>query len=133
MQLTMHTDYSLRVLMYLAQKSEMATITEIAEFHGVSRNHLVKVVHELGKLGFLKTLKGRGGGILLARPASEIRVAEVVRKVEPHFILVECFDRKKDTCRISAGCRLKGVLAEAQGAFLDSLARYSIADLLARK
>lgn len=130
MQLTLHTDYSLRVLMYLAQKNDKATIREIAEFHGISRNHLVKVVHQLGKLGYLKTLKGSEGGLLLAARPETIGIADVVQNVEPHFKLVECFDMKTNTCPIATGCVLAGVIGQAQSAFLNALSRYTLADLV---
>ena len=131
MQLTLYTDYSLRVLLYVAMKEdETATISEIAEAYHVSRNHLVKVVHHLGKLGYLETTRGRTGGIALARDPADINVGEVVEAVEPTMDLVECFDMARNTCPIAPACRLKGVLMQANRAFLAVLKDYTLQDLL---
>ena len=131
MQLTLYTDYSLRVLLYLAQKEDgPATISEIADFYGISRNHLVKVVHHLGTIGLLHTTRGKGGGVRLAKAPSEIRIGEVVRATEPHFHLVECFDPDAPTCSVLNDCRLKGVLGEATRAFFQVLDGYTLADML---
>lgn len=131
MQLTLYTDYSLRVLLYVALKGEQtATISEIAEAYGVSRNHLVKVVHHLGKLGYLETTRGRSGGLALARDPADINVGEVVEAVEPTMDLVECFDMARNTCPIAPACRLKGVLTQANRAFLAVLKEYTLQDLL---
>ena len=131
MQLTLYTDYSLRVLLYVALKGdETATISEIAEAYGVSRNHLVKVVHHLGKLGYLETTRGRTGGIALALDPADINVGEVVEAVEPTMELVECFDMLNNTCPIAPACRLKGVLTQANRAFLAVLKDYTLQDLL---
>ncbi len=134
MQLTLYTDYSLRVLLYLGQKeaNDSATISEIADFYGVSRNHLVKVVHHLATLGLLKTTRGKGGGVRLARDPAEVSIGEVVRATEPHFHLVECFDPEAPTCSVLNDCRLKGVLGEAMRAFFSVLDRYTLADMLQR-
>ncbi len=132
MQLTLYTDYSLRVLLYLAQKEDgPATISEIADFYGISRNHLVKVVHHLGTIGLLHTTRGKGGGVRLAKPPQDIRIGEVVRATEPHFHLVECFDPDAPTCSVLNDCRLKGVLREATHAFFQVLDDYTLADMLA--
>jgi Rrf2 family nitric oxide-sensitive transcriptional repressor len=134
MQLTLYTDYSLRVLLYLGLNSRrMATITDIAQSYGISRNHLVKVVHNLAMQGFINTTRGRGGGITLARPAAEINIGDVVRHTEVNFHLVECFDRERNTCPIAAACFLKGALYEAQRAFVAVLDRYSLADVVDNK
>jgi Rrf2 family nitric oxide-sensitive transcriptional repressor len=131
MQLTLYTDYSLRVLIYLGLNPQrMATITEIAESYGISRNHLVKVVHNLATQGFVQTTRGRGGGLILARSPAEINIGNVVRHTEVNFHLVECFDQEHNTCPISAACFLKGGLYEAQRAFMAVLDRYSLADVL---
>jgi len=131
MQLTLYTDYSLRVLLYLSlNPRRMATITEISESYQISRNHLVKVVHNLATQGFLQTTRGRGGGLSLARPPAEINIGDVVRHTEMNFHLVECFDREHNTCPISAACFLKGGLYEAQRAFLAVLDRYTLAEVL---
>jgi Rrf2 family nitric oxide-sensitive transcriptional repressor len=131
MQLTLYTDYSLRVLLYLGLNTQrMATITDIAGSYGISRNHLVKVVHNLAMEGFIMTTRGRGGGITLARPADQINIGAVVRRTEVNFHLVECFDRERNTCPIAAACFLKGALYEAQRAFISVLDRYTLADVL---
>jgi Rrf2 family nitric oxide-sensitive transcriptional repressor len=133
-QLTRYSDYSLRVLIYLAVRpDERATIDEIAQAYGISRSHLMKVVHELGRGGFLSTVRGRGGGFQLARPPDEIGVGDVVRYTEGTLELVECFDPKTSACRIDAACGLRGVLEEALDAFLETLDGYTLADLVARR
>lgn len=134
MQLTLYTDYSLRVLLYLGlNPKRMATITDIASSYGISRNHLVKVVHNLALQGFLNTTRGRGGGITLARPPAEINVGDVVRHTEMNFHLVECFDKEHNTCPITAACFLKGALYEAQRAFVNVLDRYTLAEVIDNK
>jgi Rrf2 family nitric oxide-sensitive transcriptional repressor len=131
MQLTLYTDYSLRVLLYLGLKPRrMATITDIAQSYGISRNHLVKVVHNLATQGFIHSTRGRGGGITLARPAAQINIGDVVRHTEVSFDLVECFDPQRNTCPIAAACILKSALYEAQRAFMGVLDRYTLADVL---
>jgi Rrf2 family nitric oxide-sensitive transcriptional repressor len=131
MQLTLYTDYSLRVLLYLGiNPRRMATITDIARSYGISRNHLVKVVHNLATQEFIHTSRGRGGGIILARPPAEINIGDVVRHTEVNFHLVECFDRERNTCPIATACFLKNALYEAQQAFLTVLDRYTLADVV---
>jgi Rrf2 family nitric oxide-sensitive transcriptional repressor len=131
MQLTLYTDYSLRVLLYLGlNPRRMATITDIAQSYGISRNHLVKVVHNLATQGFIHSTRGRGGGITLARPAAQINIGDVVRHTEVSFDLVECFDPQRNTCPIAAACILKSALYEAQRAFMGVLDRYTLADVL---
>lgn len=129
MRLTQYTDYSLRVLLYLAYKPDrMATITELADFYKISRNHLVKVVHNLGLRGYIITTRGKNGGLRLARPASEIVVGSVVRDMEPDFELLECFNEETDQCVITRACSLKSVLFSARDNFLAQLDQYTIAD-----
>ncbi len=130
MQLTQFTDYSLRVLIYLARLPEpgMATVPEIALHYGISRHHLVKVVNNLANQGFILTSRGKGGGMQLARPAHMIGVGEVVRSTEPNMNLVECFDPKANACRIVRGCFLKAILYEARRAFMNALEQYTLAD-----
>lgn len=124
MQLTRHTDYALRVLIHLAAVSSgRATIAEIADGHGLSRNHLMKVVHQLGQNGFITTQRGRGGGFALARPAANISIGAVVRQSEPGMRMADC-----PSCAIRAACGLSGMLAEATAAFLAVLDRYSLVD-----
>jgi Rrf2 family protein len=130
MQLTQFTDYSLRLLIYLARLPEpgMATISEIAEYHQISRNHLVKVANSLANQGFIMTTRGKGGGIQLSRPANTIGVGEVVRRTEVNMNLVECFDTPSNQCRLTRDCFLKAMLYEAQRAFMTVLDKYSLAD-----
>lgn len=132
MQLTQYTDYSLRVLIYLSQKKqgELATITEIAEFYGISRNHLVKVVHNLATYGFIQTMRGKNGGMCLARPADEIGIGEVVRQTEPNFDIAECFNKENNSCVIEPMCALKSILGDARTSFIQTLDRYTIANAL---
>lgn len=133
MQLTLYTDYSLRVLVYLGLKThELVTISEIAENYGISRNHLVKVVHNLSTNSFVDAIRGKGGGLRLARPAAQINIGDVIRHTEPNFNLVECFDNlNTDGCPIDEICKLKGALRKAHGAFMAVLDGVSLADVLA--
>ncbi|MCG6656850.1 Rrf2 family transcriptional regulator [Halomonas campisalis] len=133
MHLTRYTDYALRVLIYLAVKDqERATITEIAETFGVSRNHLMKVVQDLSHRGYITTIRGKNGGLLLNRPAEEVSLGELVRATEQELGLVECF-RDSNECIITPACRLKPILNEALGAFMAVLDRYTLADMLGRR
>lgn len=131
MQITSYTDYALRVLIYLVKiPNRQATITEIADFYNISRNHLVKVVHQLGGKGFVKTTRGKGGGLSLQRPPEMIPIGEVVRSMETHFHWVECFDPTQQQCRLLPGCGLKHLLARAGDAYLQVLDAATLADLL---
>ena len=131
MRLTRYTDYSLRVLIYVGLKTERATIADISKAYGISRNHLVKIVHDLGSRGYLQTIRGKRGGIKLARPPSEIGVGALVRELEEDMRLVECFEpAAKGGCRIEPACVLRHVLQGALEAFLQELDRYTLADLL---
>jgi Rrf2 family transcriptional regulator, nitric oxide-sensitive transcriptional repressor len=133
MRLTQWTDYALRVLMYCAtheQRDAAPTIAEIAEAHGISRSHLMKVVMELSAKGWLSTTRGRGGGLRLMQPASQIVVGEVVRQMEEDFRLVECFNPDSNTCRIDGLCRLKGTLHQALQAYMQVLDGVRLADLV---
>ncbi|TXH32274.1 MAG: Rrf2 family transcriptional regulator [Rhodospirillaceae bacterium] len=132
MRLTLHTDYALRLLMLLALEPEaLHTIEEIASRYDISRNHLMKVTQTLAGAGFVYSLRGRGGGLRLAKPAGEIILGDVVRATEDGFNLVECFDRKSNTCVVAPVCGLRGPLEEALLAFLAALDGYSLADLVA--
>lgn len=108
-----------------------ATVEEVAATYGISRNHLVKIVHDLGRNGYLDTQRGIGGGFSLARPAEEIRVGDIVRFGEQAETVIDCVDRREGPCRIRTACRLKGILNEAATAFFEALDRYSVADLVA--
>jgi Rrf2 family nitric oxide-sensitive transcriptional repressor len=131
MRLTDYTDYALRVLMYVgAQAGRLVTIQEIAINHGISKNHLTKVVHRLGLAGLVQTVRGRSGGVRLARDPATITVGSVVRLTEPDFIMVECFDEARNTCSLSPVCVLKHALGRATGAYLQELDRISLASVL---
>lgn len=132
MRLTLYTDFSLRVLMYLGtmETGKLSTIQEISDRYDISKNHLTKVVHELGKMGLVETVRGRGGGIRLNVKPEEINVGELVRKTEDDFYLVECFQEGGNQCILSSVCRLKGALHEALAAYLAVLDKYTIADFL---
>ena len=134
MKLTTFTDYSLRVLIYLAvQPGQRATIAQIAGAFDVSENHLVKVVHFLGKHGYLNNLRGKGGGMELARPAQDIVVGEVVRATEGAGQVAQCFGEHGGDCVIAPQCRLRGVLGQAVAAFHRVLDGYTLADLVANR
>jgi Rrf2 family nitric oxide-sensitive transcriptional repressor len=131
MRLTDYTDYALRVLMYVGEHGgRLVTVQEIAEAHGISRNHLTKVVHRLGMAGLIDTVRGRTGGIRLARTPSEIPLGSVVRLTEPDFTMVECFDEASNRCVLSPACALKRVLACATAAYLNQLDCVSLASVL---
>ena len=133
MHLTRFTDYSLRVLIYLAVKGDArATITEIAETFEVSRNHLMKVVQELSHKGYITAIRGKNGGLLLNRPPEEIPLGALVRDMENGLALVECF-RDHSDCLITPACRLRPILNEALAAFLAVLDNYTLADMLGRQ
>ena len=130
MKLTRFTDYSLRVLIYLGLRdNSRVTIREISDAYGISRNHLMKVVSLLTRMGYLDARRGPGGGIALSRPPGEINLADVVRDMEDDLNLVECFC-DGGTCVIKPMCKLKTALNQALGAYLDTLERYTLLDLL---
>jgi Rrf2 family nitric oxide-sensitive transcriptional repressor len=132
MRLTVYTDYALRALMYAAlHPGRLSTIGEIASAYGISRNHVMKVVYELGLAGDITTVRGQQGGIRLARPPEEIRLGDVVRRTEGQIDLVPCMDAgKSGYCAISAACRLKRALQQASNAFFAVLDGYTLADLI---
>ena len=132
MRLTNFSDYALRVLLYAAARGEdLITIEETAKAYGISRTHLMKVANQLTRSGYLKAVRGRSGGLALAMRPNEIRLGDVVRATEPDFAMVECFS-PDNRCLITPRCRLKGVLKEALGAFMATLDRYTLADLVLR-
>lgn len=134
MRLTAHTDYALRMLIYLAVKEDgLATIAEIADRYAISQNHLTKVAHHLGVAGFITTMRGKHGGLKLARPAGEISLGAVVRRTEPDMILVPCFTPGDTSCLIGPACGLPPILHEARRAFVAVLDGYTIADLVQRR
>ncbi|MDQ8038773.1 MAG: Rrf2 family transcriptional regulator [Pedobacter sp.] len=132
MQLTLHTDFSLRTLIYVALKreGELSTVSEVAEALSISRNHLVKVVHHLGQAGFLQTVQGKNGGMMLAKPAALIGVGDVIREMEPTLQPVDC-NKPSGRCRLLPSCELRHALQEASAAFMAVLDRYTLADLVA--
>lgn len=130
MKLTRFTDYSLRVLIYLGLKNDgRVTIKEISEAYNISRNHLMKVVSLLTRMGYVDARRGPGGGIALARPAQDIVIADVVRDMEDDLNLVECFCAE-GSCIIKPVCELKSALSQALAAYLQTLERYTLQDLL---
>jgi Rrf2 family nitric oxide-sensitive transcriptional repressor len=130
MRINTFTDYAFRVLIQAALKyPALVTIDEVATSYGISRNHLIKVINELARAGFLQTQRGRGGGFTLARPANRIKVSEVLKFGEEGQALVECFDAINNKCVITPACRLKVMLAEAMKAFNAVLDKYTIADI----
>lgn len=133
MRLNTFTDYCLRTLMYVGAKGEaLATIDEIAAAYGISRNHLMKVVLRLGQLGYLETVRGKGGGMRLALAPGDINLGAVVRSMESDFQLVECFG-PANQCVITRQCRLTSVLHGALDSFMAHLDQYTLADLLPGK
>lgn len=134
MRLTRHSDNALRALIYLGIHADEgpARITDIARRMGMSEDHLAKVIARLAQLGHVETLRGREGGVRLARPAAEIIVGEVVRGTEDNLNLVECFDPVNNQCPIAPACALAPALDEALSAFFAVLDRYTLADLTAK-
>jgi Rrf2 family nitric oxide-sensitive transcriptional repressor len=131
MRLTDHTDYALRVLMYLGvHHGRLATTDEVATLHGISHHHLTKVVNQLGHAGFVQTVRGRAGGIRLARPACDIMVGDVVRCTEPDLHVVACLDGRPSGCPLADTCCLKRVFRAATSCFLDVLDRVPLSSLV---
>jgi Rrf2 family nitric oxide-sensitive transcriptional repressor len=130
-QLSLHADYALRVLVYLGSHPDRVISTqEISGAYGISKNHLVRVVQTLAEHGYIQIKTGRSGGVMLAREPEKIPLGNVIRDAEPNLRLVECFDRETNTCVIAPVCGLKRMLQEAMDAFLASLNRYTLADVL---
>ncbi|MEH6577580.1 MAG: Rrf2 family transcriptional regulator [Amphritea sp.] len=130
MQLSRFTDYTLRVLFYVATNNDrLTTLSEIAGFYGISMEHLRKVVHSLAKSGYLKTFRGKHGGIKLAMLPGDINIGTVIGIAEGLTPLVDC---KSQRCCLTPVCSLQGVLAEAQGAFMQTLQKYTLQDLLSQ-
>ena len=132
MQLTLHADYAFRILIYLGTQPEgqLVSTQDISQSYGISKHHLVRVVQTLNEHGLVNVFPGRSGGISLARDADKIRLGDVMRFAETNLRVVECFDMETNTCPIVPVCQLKPVLAEALNAFLSTLDKYTLADLL---
>ncbi|UTH14499.1 RrF2 family transcriptional regulator [Macrococcus equipercicus] len=129
MKLTLYSDYSLRVLMYLARQDQLTQIDEIAKFYNISKNHLTKVVHNLALLGYITSIRGRGGGIMLKMQPEEINVGALIRQTEENFTLVECFNPETNTCPLIGHCGLQAVLGEALWSYINVLDQYTVADV----
>ena len=129
MKLTLFTDYSMRVLLYLAARPDrLCSIAEVAQAYRISQNHLMKVVNDLARSGYIDSLRGRGGGIRLGKPPEEINIGALIRHTEEGFDLVDC-----PSCVIAPACGMTGVLKEAVSAFLAVLDKYSLADLMQKR
>ena len=138
MQLTQFSDYALRILLYLGthdpQPGErLPALADIGRAYRISYNHLSKVAQQLAALGFIDAMRGRTGGVRLARPPAQINLGAVVRATESHFNLVECFDPATNTCPIASVCGLTRALLEARDQFLAALDHYTLADVLHHK
>lgn len=138
MRLTDYTDYALRVLLYLSVRpSGLSTIQEISDAYGISKNHLMKIVQQLGELGWVETVRGRNGGLRLSARSSELTIGDIVRKTENDFAIVGCFADQpagdnitsQQRCVIQPHCRLRGVLAAARDAFLAELDKHTVGEL----
>lgn len=131
MQLTLHSDYALRVLIYVGtHPGELVSTQSMSDAYGISKHHLVRVVQTLAQHGYVRVVPGRSGGVGLARAPEDIRLGTVVVDTEPSLRLVECFDAKTNTCPMTRHCGLKGILHDALQAFVDTLNAHTLADLL---
>ncbi len=131
MRLTSFTDYSLRTLLYLAaNRDRLVTIQDIADLHVISKNHLMKVVYQLGLAGLVETVRGRNGGLRLGKEPKDINIGALVRTTETDFFMAECFDRATDTCPLTPNCKLKHTLNDATQAFLHVLDQQTLEDML---
>lgn len=134
MRLTTFTDYTIRVLICMGlQPGRLTTVAELAQRYDISRNHLTKVIHYLGQQGYIETIRGKGGGIRLAKEAKSINLGTLVRDTEKSSVLAECFSKESCQCRILPACRLTGILREAQEAFYRVLDKYTLSDLLIKR
>jgi len=131
MRLTTYTDFALRTLMQLAiNRDRLVTIQDIADLHGIAKNHLTKVVHQLGLLGVIETVRGRNGGIKLGKEPAQINIGALVRNTEPDFFMAECFNQGSNECLYSSSCVLKDVLSSATNAYLGVLDDVTLEDLI---
>lgn len=130
MRLSEYTDYTLRVLMYCAaHRDRLVTIGELAEHHGLSKNHLMKVVNDLARQGLIETTRGRGGGLRLLADPETLRIGDVVRATETDFRLVECFDPATNACTLTPRCRLKHLFGDALAGYFRALDGATLADV----
>lgn len=129
MRLTDHTDYSLRVLIYLNQQKKLITLNELSKKLGISKNNLIKVSNQLAKLSYIETAKGRSGGLRIKEGMGNKSIKDIVSQTEETFYIADCFAPKKCACTFSPGCLLKITFAEALRAFLDSLAKKTLNDV----
>lgn len=129
MRLSLHTDYGLRVLMYLAGEAERGKVAEIAEFFDISRDHVAKVVQTLSRLGFVRSVRGIGGGVELARDPSKITIGDVISQLQGGMHLLDCVVAEENICVIQPRCRLKGVLAKAEQIQMDYLNSVRLSDV----
>lgn len=129
MRLTIQTDYALRTLLYLASMDRRITVSEVADLYSISANHIAKVVNQLGRLGYVRSIRGIGGGIELARPAHEIRLGEVIQAFEGSLHLLDCV-ATEGLCVIQSFCKLKGVLSEAERLQFEFLNSKTLEDIL---
>ena len=129
MQLTLFTDYALRTLVFLALQPEqhLSTITEVADRFSISRNHVVRIVHQLGMKGYIDTIRGKHGGIRLARARAEINLGDLIADMENMSCLMDC---QREGCRLSPGCRFQSIMRKAMRAFMAVLAEFTLADLV---
>lgn len=131
MRMTSHTDYALRMLVYVAMRpGRTCTVDDVAKTYGLSRNHLLKVAQRLGRLGYVETIRGRAGGVRLGAPADSINIGALVRATEEDFSVVECLQKRESGCIISPACKLKGMFSEATAAYLAVLDKYTLADAI---
>ncbi|UZE97785.1 RrF2 family transcriptional regulator [Alkalimarinus alittae] len=129
MQITRFTDYSLRTLMYLnTHSTRLCTVKEVAEYHNISQNHLVKVVHNLSRLGYIKSTKGKNGGIRLTENTDKTRLGDLIMQFEPTMNTAECFDPESNTCNLTVSCQLKHYLQEAMQNFINTMNQYTLAN-----
>ncbi|MFD2923831.1 Rrf2 family transcriptional regulator [Halobacillus naozhouensis] len=135
MRLKKYTDYALRVLIYTSSlpEGELARKKEISDVFHISENHLGKIIHQLNKLELIETIRGRSGGIKLAKEPRDINIGYVVRAMEDDFLLLECFDNDTNYCVITPACKLRHVLNDALRAFLEVVDNYTLYDLLSNK
>jgi Rrf2 family nitric oxide-sensitive transcriptional repressor len=131
MRLALYTDYALRVLIYLVSRHQRATIGEIAEFFAISKDHVAKVVQRMARVGWIRSVRGVGGGLELARSAEEIAIGEVIAEMEGSTHLLECVGDSQIVCVIQPQCKLKGVLAEAERRQMEYLRSVRLSDVAA--